>query len=63
LVFNVFFLVCFFVFTNGLCVQLTVRQVLTDSALARLPSVWPMRKKLAIVDDVLVRRCSPRSCA
>jgi len=33
--------------------MLTVRQVLLDSALARLPAVWPLQKKLAIVEDVM----------
>ncbi len=40
--------------------MLTVRQVLVDSALSRLPQVWPMKKKLAIVDDVMVRRAANR---
>jgi hypothetical protein len=34
--------------------MLTVRQVLVDSALSRLPEVWPLNKKLALVDDVMV---------
>jgi len=33
--------------------MLTVRQVLVDSALSRLPEVWPLNKKLALVDDVM----------
>lgn len=43
-----------FVPQDDVCLSmLTVRQVLTDSALSRLPEAWSLRKKLAIVDDVL----------
>ncbi len=33
--------------------MLTVRQLLTDSALARLPSEWTEEKKMAMVEEVM----------